>query len=523
MPHSVPTAERSDAWTALADANREPAAERKVLHDLLKILTLELGASRATLNLDNDVSGGSPLAVGSAAADSGDSSERRAFTVPVPGGSVVFEGAPGSPTRLDGPRQAALAAAVRAFEHSRRLKRQKFEVNYRGVELEALYDVGLAIASTLNLDELSEEILLRAVSLLDARRGAFYLRDDEEFRLERTFGGSASTRLPVGSIEGLLRGGAQEDLEVLPGGEHLLAVPIGSGDDVRGLLLVADKESRDGVGPFGSSDRRTLELFANQAAIALENAHLHKQALEKERLEREAELAADIQRRLLPEATPEIAGFELAGWNRPARMVGGDYYNYFHLEEGIHFVVLGDVTGKGMPAALLVSTLHSALRLLLAQGLRREALLSALNGHIWSSSAANTFITLAALEIDPRTGATAYASGGHNPTLWLGGERPVRQLGASGLPIGLFEAASYSFEELDLESGDLVCLYSDGITECESEEEVEYGMARLEEVLRMRLHSSLVETVDSIRGEITEFAGAGPQGDDQTVVLIRKT
>ncbi|MCP4203288.1 MAG: SpoIIE family protein phosphatase [bacterium] len=522
MPQPVPTASPADAWEELADASQGRKAERDLLRQLLRILMGELGASVAKLVLNGTVSSQPELVVASDGETSGGS---EALEVPVPGGAVCFEGLPAgsAATEIDGPRRAALAAAVRAFDQSEHVKRRQFEVNYRGVELDALYDVGLAIAATLNLDELSEEILLRAVSLLDARRGAFFGSAADEFRLEQTFGGSASERVPAGELERLLTGQTSKAFEVLPGSEHLLAVPIRVEREVKGLLVVADKESREGVGPFGSSDRRTLELFANQAAIALENAYLHRQALEKERLEREGELAAGIQKRLLPETTPEVHGFELTGWSRSARTVGGDYYNYIRLEEGTYFVVLGDVTGKGMPAALLVSTLDSALRLLLNQGLRREDLLFALNRHIFNSSASNTFITLAALELDSATGRGRYASGGHNPSLWLRAGQAPRKLGATGLPIGLFERATYSFEELEFESGDLLCLYSDGITECLSASDEEFGLERLEVSLTERFERPLAETADSICDQMTEFGAAGPRGDDQTVVLVRKS
>ena len=145
---------------------------------------------------------------------------------------------------------------------------------------------------------------------------------------------------------------------------------------------MGDKESRRGVGPFLASDRRTLSLFANQAALALENARLHLQALEKERLEREMHLAAEIQRQILPKGAPVVPGYELIGWYRPARQVGGDYYDLFRREDGRVGLVLGDVSGKGMPAALMVSTLHSALRLLLDQTGFGPLLLERLNRHI---------------------------------------------------------------------------------------------------------------------------------------------
>ena len=173
------------------------------------------------------------------------------------------------------------------------------------VELEALYDVGLAVASTLDLDRLSEEILLRAVSLLDARRGALYILEDGRYRLDRTFGGEAAPlvrRRATRSCAPFLTGGGEAPAHLLPGARYLLGVPIEVESGPRG----SDRGGRQGEPPR----RRPLprlataarsRLFANQAAMALENARLHLQALEKERLEREMHLAAEIQRQILPQ------------------------------------------------------------------------------------------------------------------------------------------------------------------------------------------------------------------------------
>lgn len=500
------------------------AVTQSVLRDLLGILAAELGASVARLHLGDGGASQPEVAVFSTLETAGGD---ETITVPVRGGVVRFEGIAAAAVgdangRLDEQRLTALGVAVWAFGQSEDFKRRQFEVNYRGVEREALYDVGLAIAGTLNLEELSEEILQRAVSLLDARRGAFFRRNGDDLELAQTFGGDAADKVSMGELEGLLAGRQPAGGDVLPGSEYLLAVPVGVASQLKGLLVVGDKESREGVGPFGDPDRRTLELFANQAAIALENAYLHRQALEKERLEREGELAAEIQKRLLPETTPEIHGFELTGWSRSARMVGGDYFNYIRLEDGAYFVVLADVTGKGMGAALLVSSLDSALRLLLNQGLRGEELLAALNTHIFASSASNTFITLAALELDAKRGGCRYMSAGHNPSLWLRSGEPARMLGATGLPIGLFEGSTYRFEDLQLENNDLLCLYSDGITECLSAADEEFGVERLAVMLEENQQRPLAETADSICGRMTDFAAVGPRGDDQTVVLLRR-
>ena len=448
----------------------------------------------------------------------------------------------GDNTGMDGGRTpegselaGILALGLRLRELADELKDRKFHDNYNVVTLQAVYDVGLAIASTLNLEELTEEILLRAVSLLDARRGAFYLRDAEgRLALAGTIGGGARDVLDVPPVAGS-DGAALEEAAagVIPAAEHSLAVPIeGDGGIGKvGLLVVADKESRTGIGPFAASDRRALSLFANQAAIALTNANLHRQALEKERLEREVELAAEIQRNILPSDMPSVGCFETVGWSRPSRQVGGDYYGSLQLKGSRRGMVVADVTGKGMPAALLVSTLDSALRLLVddsrpgSEGVGVETsaeLFERLNKHIVESSASNRFITLILVEVDPQSRSVRYVNAGHNPGLLVRRSGEVTLLGASGLPLGLLPGSTYRVDEVEMAPGDLICLYSDGITECESVADEEYGQERLEAFLRERRDRPLSEIVRAIDDEVSRFGAGLPQGDDQTVVLIRR-
>ncbi len=416
-----------------------------------------------------------------------------------------------------------LVAAHYLHQLNEQLRERRFRDGLRSVQLETLYDVGLQIASTLDLPLLSEEIMMRAVALLDARRGALYLARSGQLELARAVGEALPQLEPADVNEG-----ASGELElaerVLSGARFRLAVPIASDSQSRGLLVVADKESRRGVGPFSAADRRTLLLFASQAAIALENARLHQQALEKERLVRELELAAEIQRSILPSLLPEVPGFSLAGMNRPTRQVGGDYY-------GVHTgvgrrpcLVVADVTGKGMPAALLVSTLHSALRLLSDRFEPCPELMARLNQHIAESSSANKFITLVLVDIeDAARGVLGYLNAGHNPGLVVrtGGE--VEQLLPSGLPLGMLPAATYRQHHVQLAPGDLLCLYSDGITECESMSDEQYGLERLAELLREHRTLPTDELLSVVDRSVQEFGAGRPQGDDQTVLLLRRT
>jgi len=524
-------------WEELESLARREIGDRAYLERLLDLWRGALAASGAALYLDREedddstthrylrevVAGEGPFP---AALEEGDEGGEL-YAYPVPGGLLVArpdgEAATEAPPPPE-PLTLLLASALRSLDLRQQLKRQRFRINYRVVELESVYEVGLAIASTLDLDQLSEEILLRAVSLLDARRGALYRRDGEMYRLDRIFGGEAREIFSGDdpALEPLLSGRGPGPDGLIPGAKHLLAVAIGTGTRPPGLLVTGDKESRHGVGPFGVSDRRTLSLFANQAAIALENARLHRQALEKERLEREMELAAEIQRQILPVGAPDLPGWELIGWNRPARQVGGDYFD-LRRREGLLTLTVGDVTGKGIAAALLVSTLHSALHLLLDRLDVGPELVTRLNSHVHDSSASNKFITLIVAELDAASGELAYVNAGHNPGLVIRrGAKEAIELQASGLPLGLMPGGSYRRATIPLEAGDLVCLYSDGITECAAPDDEEFGMQRLIDCLVEMEGAPLGEIVACIDKQTQEFAEGQPQLDDQTVVLVRR-
>lgn len=522
----------SGPWGELLALAQEEAGERLLNERLLDLWCSEHNARAAALYLDRKgvleqvaaVGEGLPLTTDEAALVCGGGDTQ---CLRLPGGLLVYrttDGADPAVPSPDDPLPLLLATALKGWRLRQDLKEQQFQVNYRVVELEALYDVGLAVAGTLDLDRLSEEILLRAVSLLDARRGALYVLEEGRYRLDRIFGGDAGRWFAADDPElsAFLAGGGQAPADLLPGARHLLGVPVLFENSPRGMLVVGDKESRRGVGPFLPDDRRTLSLFANQAAIALENARSHLRALEQERLEREMHLAAEIQRQILPKGAPQVPGFQLAGWNRPARQVGGDYYDLFPARSGRVGLVVGDVSGKGIPAALMVSTLHSALRLLLDQSELGPSLLERLNRHILESSMPNKFITLLIGEVDPESGVLRYMNAGHNPGFLLRRDGALNELGAGGVPLGLLPGSRYGMSEVSLAPGDLLCLYSDGITEAESVEEEEFGNERLIDLLRRYRDRPLQEVLDSIHYAVSDHAQGRPQGDDQTLVLLRR-
>jgi len=431
-----------------------------------------------------------------------------------------------SPEDLEflGAASSYLAALINTQRMADEVREGDFQLKYRLWELESLYDIGLSIASTLNLDELAEEILTRTVSLLNARRAALFLRKDGRFTLHRAFGkvnedwsDSELEELASGSDADEARGNA-----IFPDSRSFLAIPIAVNEKMIGVLAAADREQRDGgVGPFEANDRRVLSLFANQVAIALENTRLHAEALEKQEMERELQLAATIQRDILPRALPVVPRFDIAAFSRPARQLGGDYHAFYHREDTLSIVV-ADVAGKSTPAALLVSALHAALQLLFDEGRDLGEIATELNRHIHRWSSENKFITLILATIDPDAETLRYVNAGHNPAYVID-PTGVSHVPSHGLPIGILSQTRYSTQKRRFHPGSTLVLYSDGITEADNLSDEEFGNERLQNLLMERGRSSPAAITDAIHAGVDLFAGQAPQRDDQTIVIVRLT
>lgn len=402
-----------------------------------------------------------------------------------------------------------------------------FQLKYRLWELESLYDIGLSIASTLNVDELADAILFRMISLTNARRAALFLREDQAFRLYRSFGDVREDFLNAELGEQLIREGKPLAFEgdsacLFPDCMTFVAVPIkGSNDAVIGVLAAADRETREGgIGAFEANELRLLALFANQVAIALENARLHRDALEKQAMQRDLELAATIQGAILPKSIPQVDGIEIAALSRPARQVGGDYHAFF-VRDGVVTALVADVAGKSIPAALLVSALHAVVQLLFAEGRGLGEVATELNRHIHNWSAENKFITMIMVAIDSENGTIQYVNAGHNPG-YLIVDGKLEQLKSQGLPIGILPNSRYVATTRAFPAGSCAVLYSDGITEAEDIADEEFGNERLEALLEQHVGYSAELIRDQIATAVDSFVGEAPQKDDETIVIVQR-
>jgi len=469
-----------------------------------------------------------------------DPEERRTELVLVPltaegevHGQLALEGLPGGDGGGIAPVLGVLLGGLlAAHRYSRQVKEADFEVRTRLVELESLYDLGLSLGGQLEVSALADEVLFRSISLTDAGKGTLVLfHEDGRLLLERSLGEQllpaelfATWELPEG--DAVINNAAAS---VPTAGVRLascvkcLAVPISVGGRRLGVLAVADKESRDGsVLDFTPADARLLSLFANQAAAAIETARLHRAAIEKERIERELELAAAIQREILPRSLPEVAGVELAAASLPTRQVGGDYYDLFPLSRGRLGFLVADVSGKGIPAALLVSTVHAAVHLQIDEAKTVVELVERIDRHLRRYAATRKFLTLFFGLIEPSEGRLTYVSAGHNPALLIRGAGRIETLGSTGVPVGMFPDAAWKEVTVALSAGDLLCVFTDGLTEAVNTREEEFGLDRLSAVVAAGLRKPLPEVADRVFADVADFAREMPQYDDQTLLLVRR-
>ena len=436
------------------------------------------------------------------------------------------------PTELAASFGLIFGALLGVSRLSRLVKGAELELKARLLELESLYDLGLSLAGQLDVSALADEVLYRSISLTDARKGTLVLFGDRGAPpLARSVGGEL---LPPGAADAweLPAGDVvinNEANRVPTAGvcfmdcEKCLVVSIAVPERRLGVLAVADKESRDGrVLDFTTGDARLLSLFANQVAAAVETTRLHREAIEKERIERELELAAAIQRHLLPRELPQIPGLELAGATRPTRQVGGDYFDLFPLSRGRLGFVVADVSGKGIPAALLVSTVHAAIHLQIDVSDTIVELVSKIDRHLQRFSVTHKFLTLFFGLVEPDASLLRYVSAGHNPALLVRGSGKVEQLTATGVPVGLLPNGSWRENTAPFGPGDLLCVYSDGFTEATNAEEEEFGLERLEQTLVARITLPARDLSDDLFREVSLFAQGVPQYDDQTLLIVRR-
>ncbi len=305
----------------------------------------------------------------------------------------------------------------------------------------------------------------------------------------------------------------------LSGIKSVLAAPLENDGQVVGLIYV---DCRMGHRSFEEADLRLLTSLANVAAAKIQNARLMAEAAEKKQMDREFALAREIQQRLLPENPPEIPGYELYGSNIPSRQVSGDYFDFRTRSDGKTYATIADVCGKGVGPALLMASLQASFHAWADESVGVPEMTGRLSEAISRRTGPDRFITSFLVLLDPGTGEIEYTNAGHNPGLLRRRDGSVEELASHGLPLALFPGKPYGSSRLVLEPGDILCLYTDGVTEANDPKGEEFGMPRLKDFLAGQGDAEVAEIDARLSRVLEEHAAGEPFADDRTLVMIRR-
>lgn len=430
---------------------------------------------------------------------------------------------------VEGNTPAAVATTVQASLEGLLSDEKEIEA---GPQMRALIRAGRELAGNMPLGELFNLIMNLSIDAVGAARGVLMTveGDDLVVRAARGEGfrisGMVRDRVIKEKTSLLVRDARLDEAFagrmsiVQQAIRSMLAVPLQTDDRVIGLIYL---DSPHFVHEFTKDDLNLLTVMANVAAIRIEHTRLAEVEAAERLLAKELEQAADIQRRLLPTSAPQVPGFELAGYNAPCRTVGGDYYDFLTYPDGRVAMLVGDVAGKGMPAALLMSSLQARVQVLFEDPDNLAALVTKLNRVITTNCPSNRFITFFFGVLDPHTNQITYCNAGHNPPLLVHRDGTLERLEGTGVILGILPVAKYEQQTCRFEPGDLVVLFSDGVTEASRPDvDEEYGEERLAEALAEFRDQSCQSIIESINSRVHEFTKGSPPADDITLVVAKR-
>lgn len=423
------------------------------------------------------------------------------------------------------------------------IDRQFFREAYRTEQI--LTALAGSVGSIMEIQPLFETVASKIAEAMHIAKVAIFIRKENQFTPAMALGydgemlpGFAEGTHLVASLRNVpdavtlyderwrTRASGRVDTDTLREIGSELLVPVCRRDSLLAFMSLGSKTSEE---PYSSTDIELLHIVANQTALAIENSQLTEtvasETAQREMITRELAIARDVQQRLFPQVQPSMPGVEYAAMCRPAREIGGDYYDYFSLTQETLGIAIGDVSGKGIPAALLMASLQAALRgQAVSGGVSISHVISNVNSVIYATSPANRYATFFYAQYEACSGRLAYINAGHNAPIVIrrtAGNLQTIRLDTGGPPVGLFPSSEYQTGTLQTAGGDLLLLFTDGISEAMNSADEEWGEEQLIEMLQ----GSGQECSDQILRRILEAADAfvdgAPQHDDMTLMVFR--
>ncbi len=295
----------------------------------------------------------------------------------------------------------------------------------------------------------------------------------------------------------------------------MLCVGLVNRDKIIGTVHLYTGDPHD----FTADEIRLVQSIANHVAVVIENAKLYEESLEKQRIEQELALAAEIQTALLPATSPKLGMFDIEAKIVPCRELSGDLFDFIELEDQRMGLVIADVSGKGAPGAILMATTRVIVRTQAESSLIAEEVIGKVNKSLCEDTRPTEFVSMFYSVLDAKTGTLTYSNAGHNPPILFQKGKTIF-LEEGGVPLGILEDAFYAGEQIQLASGDVLLFYTDGITEAGNDEKEIFGVGRLVRTVQQNLSLNSQELIDLIYEEVLNFAD-GPQSDDLTLIALK--
>lgn len=405
-------------------------------------------------------------------------------------------------------------------------------------ELSILNELARVISSTMSLDAVIENVVKRSVRAIQGQQGMITLVDEQApnemktlIRAQNSTSNHQQFHLNQNILGWMLinkKPLVSNDLKTDPRfsgvraeGDFrtLLCVPMLVKNRLVGLLAVFNKS---GGGEFTEDDKRLLSIIAAQSGQILENARLYEQEKSFIVMQEEVKLASKIQMELLPKQSPTVPGYEIAGQSIPAQMVGGDYFDFIPIDGRQIAVSLGDVSGKGLPASLLMANVQATLRGQTLVNTSAKECIAKSNQLLYQSTSSEKFVTLFYGILNFEAHQLQFCNAGQDPPFLLSeGKEPVR-LNTGGIVLSIMENFPYSEETIHMQPGDLLVVYSDGIPEAMNASKEQFGEEKLCALLKQHNKRPAAELINIIVTSVKEHAGSWPQSDDMTLLIVKR-
>ncbi len=418
------------------------------------------------------------------------------------------------------------------------------DTDRRVADLEKILDVTRALGVTVDLDPLLALIATAATDVLDCDRATVFVCDHAKgelfsrvatgmegagiqeirFAIDKGIAGEvATTGKGVNIPDPYADPRFNPEFDQKSGfrTQSLLTLPLGGHDGkIVGVLQVLNKRG----GPFNDRDERLLSALGAQAGVAIERQGLLEQFAEKQRIQRDLNIAREIQQGLLPKQPPDLSGFDIAGWNQSADETGGDCYDWLILPDGLLAITIGDATGHGIGPALVAAEARALLRATVMQTRDLSRIVPQVNDLLAEDLREGTFVTAFIGLLDPATGVVDYLSAGHGPLLVYGAaDDSVSEVPTHGLPLGLIPGVEYDPPtRVPLNGGDMLLLFTDGFFEWSRPDGEQFGTERLSDIVRRHRHLPAAEIIRLVYAAVVEFSEGTKQSDDCTAVIVKR-